>query len=127
MSKALSRRLTVYVAAACLLGVTSLQPVIAAMISTETALATEQRSHQVARIQDLLQRNDVKQQLVALGVSPTDAASRVAGMTDVELAQINGQIDQLPAGGSALAVIGIVFVVLLILEIVGVTDIFKKI
>ena len=31
-----------------------------------------------------------------------------------------------PAGGDALAVIGIVFVVLVILELVGVIDIFKK-
>lgn len=39
---------------------------------------------------------------------------------------MQGQVDRLPAGGSALAVIGVVFVVLLILELVGVIDIFKK-
>jgi len=33
---------------------------------------------------------------------------------------------QAPAGGDALAVVGIVFVVLIILELVGVIDIFKK-
>ncbi len=127
MSKTWFRRLTVHVAALCLLGVTSLQPVMAAMISTETALATEQRAQQVTRIQNLLQREDVSRQLVALGVAPADAAARVAGMTDTELAQINGRIAQLPAGGDVVAVIGILFVVLLILELVGVTDIFKKI
>jgi uncharacterized membrane protein (Fun14 family) len=35
-------------------------------------------------------------------------------------------MDQMPAGGDALAVIGIVFLVLIILELVGVIDIFKK-
>jgi hypothetical protein len=35
-------------------------------------------------------------------------------------------MEQMPAGGDALAIIGIVFLVLLILEAVGVTDIFKK-
>ena len=34
--------------------------------------------------------------------------------------------EQLPAGGDILALIGVVFVVLLILELVGVIDIFKK-
>jgi uncharacterized membrane protein (Fun14 family) len=32
----------------------------------------------------------------------------------------------MPAGGDALAIIGIVFLVLMILEAVGVIDIFKK-
>jgi hypothetical protein len=36
-------------------------------------------------------------------------------------------MQDLPAGGSALAVIGVVFLVLLILELVGVTNIFTKI
>jgi uncharacterized membrane protein (Fun14 family) len=37
-----------------------------------------------------------------------------------------GQVAEAPAGASALAVIGVVFLVLLILEAVGVIDIFKK-
>jgi uncharacterized membrane protein (Fun14 family) len=36
------------------------------------------------------------------------------------------RMDTLPAGGDALAIIGIVFLVLIILEVVGVIDIFKK-
>jgi hypothetical protein len=35
-------------------------------------------------------------------------------------------MQSVPAGGDALAVIGIVFVILIILELVGVIDIFKK-
>ena len=35
-------------------------------------------------------------------------------------------LENLPAGGSVLAVVGIVFIVLLILELVGVIDIFNK-
>ena len=36
------------------------------------------------------------------------------------------RMGELPAGGDALAVIGVVFLVLIILELVGVIDIFKK-
>jgi uncharacterized membrane protein (Fun14 family) len=41
--------------------------------------------------------------------------------------QLSSQIESLPAGGdSVLVLIGAVFVVLLILELTGVIDIFKK-
>jgi hypothetical protein len=50
----------------------------------------------------------------------------VAALTDEELRKLARQVGDAPAGGSALAVIGVVFLVLLILEAVGVIDIFKK-
>ena len=62
----------------------------------------------------------------ALGVAPEQVEARVAALTDAELRTLAGQMADLPAGGDALAVIGIVFLVLLILEAVGVIDIFKK-
>ena len=37
------------------------------------------------------------------------------------------RLDRAPAGGDALEVVGLVFLVLLILELVGVIDIFKTI
>jgi hypothetical protein len=40
---------------------------------------------------------------------------------------LEGSLDRQIAGGDAIAVIGVVFLVLLILELVGVTDIFKSI
>ena len=52
-------------------------------------------------------------------------AARVAALSTEELRQLKLQIDELPAGG-LLAVIGVVFVVLLILELVGVTNIFNN-
>lgn len=127
MYRALLRRFTVYLLSACLLAGTTLQPVLAGMISTEQALAAEQRAQQINRVQELLQREAVQQQLQTLGVAPQDAAARVAQLTDAELAYLNGQIDQLPAGGNVVAVIGVVFIVLLILDLVGVTNVFTSI
>jgi hypothetical protein len=46
---------------------------------------------------------------------------------DADLATLSQRMRVAPAGGDVLAVIGITFVVLLILELVGVIDIFKKI
>jgi len=48
-------------------------------------------------------------------------------MTTAELIALEGRIDENNAGGSALGTIGAVFLVLLILEVVGVTDVFKGI
>ena len=72
-------------------------------------------------------RADVQQALIEMGVDPNQAQLRVGSLSDQELAQLNGQLETLPAGGDgALAVIGIVFLVLIILEVTGVIDIFKK-
>ena len=68
----------------------------------------------------------MRAQFVALGVDPAQVETRVAALTDSELRTLAGQIAEAPAGADALAVIGIVFLVLLILEAVGVIDIFKK-
>jgi len=61
-----------------------------------------------------------------MGVDAAQVDSRIAAMTDAELRSLAGEIENLPAGADALAVIGIVFLVLLILEAVGVLDIFKS-
>ena len=45
--------------------------------------------------------------------------------TDEELAQLHTQMQDLPAGG-VLAVLGIVLIVLIVLELTGAIDIFKK-
>ena len=45
----------------------------------------------------------------------------------MEISQLQNHLNDLPAGGGAIEVIGIVFIVILILELVGVIDIFKKI
>lgn len=126
MLKSMLRKITVYFFSACFLSVVMLQPVSAAIISTQTALASEQRAGEVARIQEFLDRDDVQAQLIEMGVEPAAAQERVAALTDAELARIAQHLDQLPAGGSVIAIVGIVFVVLLILELVGVTNIFTN-
>ena len=64
--------------------------------------------------------------MVDMGVDPLQAQLRVASLNPQELAQLQGHLDTLPAGG-ILAVIGVVFIVLLILELTGAVDIFKKV
>ncbi len=121
------RRLVVALTAACFLGIGFHTTASAGVIGTQEYLAGATRAGQIAHIQSALLRQDVRDQLVRLGVDPVAASERIASLSDGELTQIAGNLDALPAGGdSLLAVIGIVFVVLLILELTGVIDIFKK-
>ena len=99
----------------------------AAMIGTETLASQSLRADTEARVQSLLSREDVQSQLVAWGVDVQKAQERAASMSDEELQRVAATLDQQPAGGDLLVVIGLVFVVLLILELVGVTNIFTRV
>jgi hypothetical protein len=98
----------------------------AGMIGTLEAVAAPGRAADLATVNAALARRQVREQFLALGVKPEHIEARVAALTDEELRSLARQVGDAPAGGSALAVIGVVFLVLLILEAVGVIDIFKK-
>ena len=80
------------------------------------------------RVLAFLQRDDVRRQLAELGVDPAEAAARVGGLSDGEVRDIAGHLDRLPAGQGAVgALIGaavFVFLVLLLTDLLGLTDVF---
>ena len=98
----------------------------AGMIGTAHMLDDESRAASLSRIEVLLAREDVGQQLEAFGVDRAVVVERLNGLSSVELLELEGQLENQVAGGDIIALIGAVFVVLLILELVGVTDIFKS-
>lgn len=99
----------------------------AALVSTQTVIGAVQNNEAHLQVQELLTRDDVRNEMIRLGVDPRMVEKRLAALTPDELHQLQQRINELPAGGGVLEVVGIVFVVLLILEIVGVTNIFSKI
>lgn len=109
--------------AASLLGA-QVAPVQAAMIGTGRALAADQGRIDRDRLASLLEREDLQRQLSALGVDLKDARERVAGLTDAEVARINQRIAELPAGGDVLGVILLIFIIFIITDAIGATDIF---
>ena len=98
----------------------------AELVGTLQAVESSTRTQDLATVSAALARQEVRDQMTALGVDATAVDARVARLTDSELRTLADRMGEMPAGGDALAVIGIVFVVLLILELVGVIDIFKK-
>ena len=76
----------------------------------------------------LLSRENVKAALLAQGISQLEVKQRVESLSDAEVVQLANNIRQLPAGGDGVgAIIGaavLVFLVLLITDILGFTDVF---
>ena len=78
--------------------------------------------HELLRILD---QDAAREQLQALGVSPDWARTRVNSLTDAELARINQGIVDLNTGESSiLGVLLVVFIVFVITDVIGATDIF---
>jgi hypothetical protein len=123
MYKLFAKRILVYVLSVSMLCVG--MPSSAGVIGTQTLLDAEQSTGSLERVEAFLARDRVRDQMVAFGVEPQEVQRRVSALTQQELSLLDGQLETLPAGG-LLAVIGVVFIVLLILELVGVINIFQK-
>ena len=123
----LSVKTIAIILAANLLTLGLVQSAGAGVISTESAIEMQERTARIERINSVLARDNVQSQMIRLGVQPEAAAARIASLSDSELRQLEARMNELPAGGDgALTVLGIVLLVLLVLELVGVTDIFKS-
>ena len=103
------------------------QSALAAMVGTEDVLNSGKASDARTTISRLLAREDIQQALIHQGIDPVEAQARVDSLSDEEAVRFAGAIDQLPAGGFIGYVIGVavlVFIILLITDILGYTDIF---
>jgi len=97
----------------------------AGMIGTEAVVNAAQTQQNRERLHDALNRDDVQAQLLARGVDPAQVQARVDSLTDEEMQTLATNMDQLPAGGdSVLGVLVFIFIVLLITDILGYTNIF---
>ena len=105
------------------------QPVLAAMIGTETVMDIARAREARTYLQQLLMRQDVQAELITYGIDPGEAKRRIDALSDDEAIRIADQVDQLPAGGASflavpLVVTLVLFLVLVILDLTGVTDVF---
>jgi len=96
---------------------------LAALVPTESAAGSVGAADARGRVLQSLAREDVRAALTAQGLDPEEVQARVASLTDAEVQQIAGQLDQLPAGGDglgvAIVVLLIVLLVILILKVSG--------
>ena len=120
------QRLLAVVLSVSVLNVTTVQSAQAALVSTEEAarLATAAQAESGhARLAAALARDDVRAEMLRQGVAPALAQDRIAALTDAEATRLAEQIDSAPAGGIIGAIL-LVFFVLLLTDILGLTKVF---
>lgn len=96
----------------------------AAMIGTQVMAQSQTAEEARDRIAALMEREDVRAEMVALGVDPAQAEQRVAALTDTEARQLAARMDEMPAGGSVVGALVLIFLVLLFTDLMGWTDVY---
>jgi len=107
-----------------LMGLFQVQISHAAMVTTNNAIQTQQIQMDRTEILGLFAQENLRDQLTQMGVDPDKAADRIANMTDVEITQLNDRLKDMPAGQDFVGVLLIVFIVFVITDVIGATDIF---
>ncbi len=132
LCRALALPLAILLTAASL----PLLPAEAALVPTERVIEHQASEPGVAadraKVLAFMARGEVRREFQALGVDADEATARVAALSDVEIRLIAGHIGDDPAGQDVIvAVVGtligaavFVFVVLLITDLIGLTDVF---
>ena len=120
--------ISLFMATTMFLVATPYQPLLAAMVPTEATIYKIKDHNARYHLKTFISRDDIKNALISQDIDPDEARARVDSLSDSEVIEVCGKIEQLPAGGGAFgAVIAasvIVFLVLLITDILGYTDVF---
>ena len=102
--------------------------VLATMIGTEAVMGSAQSLEARDYLHQLLARNDIQNAIIAQGIDPIEAMARIDSLSDDEVVKIADQIDRIPAGGGAVEALLVIilagFIVLVITDLTGVTDVF---
>jgi hypothetical protein len=124
----LLRRLTKPVSHLVVLGLLALSLHLpaahAGMIGTEAVVNAAQAQQNRERLHSALSRDDVQSQLLARGVDPVQIQARVDSLTDEEVQTLATNMDQLPAGGSVVGALVLIFLVLLVTDLLGLTNVY---
>lgn len=97
----------------------------AGVVGTDAAVQAVEHEALKDRLQAYLARDDVRKQLRAYGVDPTEAQQRVDSLTPAEAQQLAGRLDEIPAGGNEIiGALLFIFVLLLITDLLGLTDVY---
>jgi len=126
MHRTFTKRLMILIMSFSLLSASLPSISYAGMIGTQTLIENLNSNDSRVRVEEFIARENVREQIIALGADPAEVQDRLAALTAGELRLLEQEIDNMPAGG-ILVVIGIVFVVLIILELTGTIDIFKQV
>lgn len=111
-----------YLATACFIVLSCYMPAAgAAIVGTESLIDAEANR---AKVETFLARVDVQKHLIKQGIDPEQALFRINRLTDTEVNELAERIDTMPAGGDVVGAAVFIFLVLLVTDLLGLTDIF---
>lgn len=102
-------------------------PAMADMVDTSALKAEATLQMQRDDVRDFMVRDDVRAAMLDYGVSEADVDARLDNLSASELAQIQGQIADLPAGSGVLGVVVGIILIFVLLDLLGATDVFPRI
>jgi Family of unknown function (DUF6627) len=104
------------------------QSAVAQIIGTERVIDQVRGNEARDYLNQILVRKDVQAALISHGIDPVEAKARIGSLSDAEVHKLYVQFKNLPAGGSDFGVIIgallVVFIVLLVTDILGYTNVF---
>lgn len=124
MMSSLMKRIVVLLVSVSFFSTYSL-PAWSGIVTTDQLLQQQLEVLNKSSLVAMIDRDDVRQQLVERGVDPEYAKARIAALSDAQIEELKGNIDTLPAGSGVVGILVAVLLVLIILDIVGVTNIFS--
>lgn len=97
----------------------------AEMLSTETAISKYAAQADRAFLLGELQKREVRDEMIALGVDPAEAEARLNALSDAEIAGMIQQMDEDEAGAGVVGVLATIFLVLLVTDLLCLTKVFN--
>lgn len=97
----------------------------AQMVSTDTAIERAAPAMDRAQLMDELQKEDVRGEMIRLGVSPDEAEARLAALSDAEIARLVRQAETDKAGADIVGTLATVFLILLVTDLLCLTRLFN--
>ncbi|GLX12671.1 hypothetical protein Pstr01_09100 [Pseudomonas straminea] len=97
----------------------------AAMIGTGEVLTQQQQQVDRQQLLSMLDDQQVKDKLLAMGVERDQVENRINNLTSAELAQFNQQLSEAPAGAGVVGIIVLFLVIFIITDMLCATDIFS--
>ena len=96
----------------------------ASMIDTGTLVSEQELTHDREALKAMVDQEEVRDTLESMGVSPDKVQERIDSLTPEELADLNEQLAEAPAGEGVLGVLVVIFIVFIITDALCATDIF---
>lgn len=99
----------------------------AAMVSTHELVNSEAQQMTRTQVLSILDKEEARNTLLNLGVNPTEVEARIDNMSAEELQAFSEQVNTMQAGGGVVGAVVLVFVILIVLDLLGTTNIFPAI